>query len=150
MTLHAVYQYILFRMHARGRHGTHSPFVYHFVELALRDKLGNRVSINRETMLGHLSALYGIPVTDRPVTPASIVLLPANEPQDWATLIAGYTSVLTQGFVVLPAIHSTAQHTSYWNEVSNLPIITMSIDLYHIGLVLSRPEFKEKQQFVLR
>jgi hypothetical protein len=124
--------------------------VYHFVELALRDKLGNRVSTDSETLLGQLSAVYGIPVTDRPVTPASIVLLPANEPQDWVTRIAGCTPVLAQGFVVLPAIHSTAQHTSYWNEVSNLPIITMSIDLYHTGLLLSRPEFKEKQQFVLR
>ncbi len=150
MTLHAVCQCILFRMHARGRHGTHSPFVYHFVEQVLRSKHGSRVVADTETLLAQLSAVFGLPVADIPVTPASIVVLPADMPQDWATRISGYTSVLTQGFVVLPAIHSTAQHTSNWNEASNLPTITMSIDLYHSGLLLSRPEFKEKQQFVLR
>lgn len=150
MTLHAVCQYILFRLHARGRHGTHSPFVYHFVEQVLRNKQGSRVATDTAALLAQLSAVYGLPVTDTLVEPASIVLLPESMPQDWVTWIAKYTSVLSQGFVVLPAIHSTLQHTSNWNEVSNLPTITMSIDLYHSGLLLSRPEFKEKQQFVLR
>ena len=150
MTIHALCQYILFRMQARGRHGTHSPFVYHFIEQVLRSKHGSRVVTDTETLLAQLSAVFGLPVADTPVMPASIVVLPADEPQDWAARIAGYTSVLPLGFVALPAIHSTAQHTSNWNIVSNLPTITMSIDLYHSGLLLSRPEFKEKQHFVLR
>jgi len=150
MTLHAVCQYFLFRMHARGRHGTHSPFVYHFVEQVLRSKQGSRVATDTKALLAQLSTVYGLPVADTLVVPASIVVLPTDEPQDWVTWIAKYTSVLCQGFVVLPAIHSTAQHTSNWNEASMLPTVAMSIDLYHTGLLLSRPEFKEMQQFVLR
>ncbi len=150
MTIHALCQYILFRMHARGRHGTHSPFVYHFVEQVLRSKHGSKVATDTETLLAQLSAVYGLPVADTPVIPASIVVLPVGKPQDWAARIAGYTSVLPLGFVALPAIHSSTQHTSCWKMAINLPTIAMSIDLYHTGLLLTRPEFKEKQQFILR
>lgn len=150
MTLHAVCQYILFRLHARGRHGTHSPFVYHFVEQVLRNKHGKGAVSDTATLLAQLSAVYGMPIADTLVDPASIMLLPESMPQDWETCIAKYTSVLSKGFVVLPAIHRTAQHTLHWDVAIMQSSVTMSIDLYHTGLLLSRTEFKEKQHFILR
>lgn len=150
MTLHAVCQYFFFRMHAKGRHGTHSPFVYQFVEQVLRHKNNDKVTTNTENLLAHLSAVYGLNVSETTLIPDSIVLLPVSEPQNWVKLIADYSSVLTQGFLVLPAIHSTAKHTKNWEIAKSQAAVSMSIDLYHSGLLLSRPEFKEKQNFVLR
>jgi len=38
MTFHAFAEYLKYRWKAKGRHGTHSPFAYDFVESVLRDK----------------------------------------------------------------------------------------------------------------
>jgi hypothetical protein len=37
-----------------------------------------------------------------------------------------------------------------WNKISDHPVVRCSIDLFFIGIVLFRQEFKEKQQFRIR
>ncbi len=150
MTLHAVFQYLQFRMQARGRHGTHSPFVYRFVEQVLRDEEGNRISSSTQELVLRLSSVYGMPMGSNPMLTATIVLLNSDEENDWVSLVSAYKSVLSNGFVVLPSIHQSTKQTNSWENAKSLTSVSMSIDLYHSGILLSRPEFKEKQHFVLR
>ncbi len=150
MSLHAASQYILFRLKARGRHGTHSPFVYRFVDQVLRDEEGNRISFSTQELVLRLSSVYGMPMGSNPMLTATIVLLNSDEENDWVSVVSAYTSVLSNGFVVLPSIHQSTKQTNSWENAKSLTSVSMSIDLYHSGILLSRPEFKEKQHFVLR
>jgi hypothetical protein len=60
------------------------------------------------------------------------------------------TSVALNEIVVVPKIHETNTHSTYWNQLKAQPSIKMSIDLFHYGLLVYRNEFKEKQHFVLK
>ena len=54
------------------------------------------------------------------------------------------------GVVILSGIHKTAAHSKAWRNVSKHSEVRMSIDLFGIGLLLFREEFKERQHFVLK
>jgi predicted O-methyltransferase YrrM len=52
--------------------------------------------------------------------------------------------------LIFDDIHWTAEMESAWKEISSHPSVTLSIDLFFVGLVFFREEFREKQHFVLR
>lgn len=52
--------------------------------------------------------------------------------------------------LIFDDIHWTAEMESAWNEIMAHPAVTLSIDLFFLGLVFFREEFHEKQHFVLR
>ena len=52
--------------------------------------------------------------------------------------------------VILDDIHWSADMEKAWKEVQEHPAVTMTIDLFFIGIVLFRTEFKIKQHFSVR
>jgi predicted O-methyltransferase YrrM len=52
--------------------------------------------------------------------------------------------------VVFDDIHWSAEMEKAWQQVINDPRITLSIDLFFIGLVFFRKDFKVKQNFTIR
>lgn len=63
----------------------------------------------------------------------------------WCLERATETSIL-----VFDDIHWTSQMHEAWQEITRHPAVTLSLDLFFIGLVFFRKDFHEKQQFVLR
>lgn len=121
MTLHAVLQYLGYRWRAQGRHGTHSPFVYGFVEAVLR----KREETLEARVLHYTGAEDFLPQQAiEAATPESVVLVRAP--------------------------HASRESTMCWNALCARPEVTLSIDLYKIGLLFFRKEFRVKQHFVLR
>lgn len=52
--------------------------------------------------------------------------------------------------LVFDDIHWTREMQSAWKEIIAHPAVTLSIDLFFLGVVFFREEFREKQHFVLR
>ncbi len=60
------------------------------------------------------------------------------------------TKVNHQSIIILDDIHWSKEMEQAWEEVKQHPKVTTTIDLFFIGIVLLKPEFKEKQHFVIR
>ncbi|WP_245975161.1 O-methyltransferase [Deminuibacter soli] len=52
--------------------------------------------------------------------------------------------------IILDDIHWSEEMEQAWHEVQQHPQVTMTIDLFFIGIVLFKPEFKIKQHFTVR
>ena len=52
--------------------------------------------------------------------------------------------------LVFDDIHWSSEMEAAWGAVKNNAAVTCSIDLFFIGIVFFRKEFKEKQHFVIR
>ncbi len=140
MTLYAITAYLRYRWQARGRHGTHSPFVYEFVEAVARGPFAAQGSGDRyERLLSAIRTWYqcDVAVIDHP------------HPQQWAALLQHQQPALHAGFVAIKHIHATPAHTAAWAALCSDAGTMMSMDLYGIGLLLTRPGFKVKQHFVV-
>lgn len=120
MTLHAIFQYLRYRWRAQGRHGTHSPFAYRFVEEVLRKKDGDL----RSRILQYTAA-----------EPLPLERINDARPNN---------------IVFVPKPHATNEATVAWTSLCARPEVSLSIDLYHVGLLFFRKEFKRKQHFILR
>ncbi|WP_276484493.1 O-methyltransferase [Paraflavitalea pollutisoli] len=55
-----------------------------------------------------------------------------------------------QSIVILDDIHWSAEMEQAWEQVKEHPAVTMTIDLFFVGLVLFRKDFKVKQHFTIR
>lgn len=168
MSMHTLTAYLKYKWTAQNRHGVHSPSAYAFVE----DVIENRgaLSTNNEaqksllaegkynTLLNRTMAYYGYRTvadltTGKPDDRQQydVLMLPAGEPAQWVQLLNRYSALLNNdSMVVVAGIHKTAGHTAAWQLLCDTEIVRMSFDLYGLGLLFFRKEFKERQHFVFR
>jgi hypothetical protein len=52
--------------------------------------------------------------------------------------------------LIFDDIHWSAEMEKAWKEIQQHPAVRCSIDLFFIGIVVFRKEFREKQQFEIR
>lgn len=52
--------------------------------------------------------------------------------------------------LIFDDIHGSAEMEKAWNEMQQHPVVTLTIDLFFIGLVFFRKEFKVKQHLAIR
>ena len=162
MTLHAITEYLRYKWTAKGRHGTHSPFVYALLEDVL---LNNKQDVNRTVpSFPQVNAYYQILLQRiaRYYHYQNVLYLPGNSASeqlyDILLMDAADIGLLTQylktlqkdGMVVITNIHTTAAHSIAWRSVCANEEIKMSIVLYGTGLLFFKQSFKEKQHFVLQ
>ncbi len=165
MNFHSLIEYLKYRWHALGRHGTHSPFVYDFVERVLqrKDIIGKEwrvvvpaLELRYENIVSRMAEHYQYRHVvqlpgDLPGGKVDMILLDSRKPADWASLFDSAFALLQErSAVVIAGIHNSAEHTAAWNALRTDPRVRMNIDMYGMGVLLFRPEFKVPQGFVLK
>jgi predicted O-methyltransferase YrrM len=60
------------------------------------------------------------------------------------------SKINNDSILVFDDIHWSREMEAAWNTIKNNPAVTCSIDLFFIGIVFFRKEFKEKQHFFIR
>lgn len=162
MTLHAFGQYLQYRWQSKTRHGVHSPFVYELIDKVLLDKsplkqgysiqcpgleLKYENLINRIAAYYHYNNIVYLPTENKDAD----VLLIQSAPTIWINTFKEHQHLFKDHCIVIVTdIHKTLSHTAEWNKLVADNNVRMSIDLYQIGLLLFRKEFKEKQHFILQ
>lgn len=80
-----------------------------------------------------------------------LILFDLQEPRDWLDAWQRYQPCLQPDTIILfTGIHHTREHTQAWEEILHTSKVKLSMDLYKIGLLFFREEFKEKQHFLIK
>ncbi len=161
MSLYSLIAYLKYRRTAKGRHGTHSPFVYALVDEVLLAKGSNNptgifapgkagLSQKYVSLLNRIASYYRY----SDVVLASEASGGKHDMVLWDTkennLDKLLPLVMEDGMIVVPNIYNTEADTTLWNTLRQNGSVRMSIDLFGVGLLLFRKEFKERQHFVLK
>jgi hypothetical protein len=168
VNLHSIKEYVIYRWAALGRHGVHSPFAYHLVDIVLPEcsKAGAVGALNDCTWLPRKYKSLASGLADRynytniklleneqeePAGKYQLLVLNNAIPGQWVRLFNRYCNHMQPNSIIMVAgIHNSPRHTAKWQRLCKHPRVMMSVDLYGAGLIFFRSEFREKQHFILR
>ena len=164
MTAHALIELIKYKWHAKTRHGIHSPFVYDFIaSLIYKKKLhplkGN--SFYHQQLLTLIANHYGstgiYSLTDEVNTENAkpglhdLIWLNISDTERWKKTFESNLPLLNPNSIIaISNIHKTEKHTVAWESLYKSDKVKLSMDLYGIGLLFFKEEFKQKQHFIIK
>ncbi len=153
------FRYLHYLVRAKGRHGTHSPFAYNFVESVLRNADSDKIKVLIEFLdpdkvcmmdaegRGAEDLLYekegGCTLRED-----SLLIVSMTKASDRDKLLQ--ISFPAKGGLLILHPHTRQYTTRVWKELVKRPDIKMSIDCWSWGLLVNDRAFKEKQHFYLR
>lgn len=159
MTVHAIIELIKYKLSAKRLHGVHSPFAYAFSEDVL-------YSDKHDTKIGQLSDKYeklqqriiNKYQLNGPVKPGvykdsydALIIVDDSNPGIWLQQVNKLLPTLpAECVIMITGIHKNKRCTNKWKRITTHPKILMSVDLYGVGLLFFKNEFKEKQHFILK
>lgn len=146
-------RYLRYRCKAKGRHGTHSPFAYGFVEQVLRppgDEDPVRLILRYLHQQGIINQSQHWEDSDSAVSHglSSHKLLIAGPQIELSRLQELSWPKGSSLLIMCP--HSNAHRHACWEALRQRAAIQLSIDAWSFGLLLGNDRFKQKQHFYLR
>lgn len=154
------FNYIQFLWSSTNAHGIHSPFVYDFYTIGLKNSEIKHSDKLVSTLLKTVAyfKIKTIYFSAKTQYLSSIVSVEQVQAVDKAQLICcsiEESEFISQALstlkcpIFIKQSHRTTKSIRYWNQLINNQHIDVSIDLFKAGLLFFRPEQK-KEHFKLR
>lgn len=155
--LHPYIQYLRYRWAARGRHGTHSPFVYHLVESVVHTcpppdthtPVIAGLSPRYAQLAQHIASSLSYTLCTGAAAQDPSLLVLGTSPRQWSATAIAPLLIGTQHILLLPGIHSHPAATQAWRSICAQPFVRRSIDFYGMGLLLAHSSFRQKEHFII-
>ncbi|KQC28530.1 hypothetical protein AAY42_00410 [Flagellimonas eckloniae] len=161
-----LFSYLKFLLKSTNEHGVHSPFVFNYVTkcLYLKQKRDNIKSINillkSIAYFNHKNIeLYGKQDLKKPlqihfpnmVIGANMIdVVYADELEiDMLKRLFSEEKLHNNSMIFINSIHQTPEKQELWRNLIELPLITVSIDMFHCGVLFIRKE-QVKEHFIIR
>lgn len=163
MAFYTFFQRIKYWLIAKNRHGVHSPFVYDFVEKILNGRWPDKnfsqfpywkqvgFTSKQSIILDRICSYYNIHSIHLPgnqikiATNNSGIRLLIYSELKHIELNNHYSDI-----VVIINPYSSAVNYSDWRRLTTEPEITLSLDIFEMGICFFCKEFLAKQHFVLK
>jgi hypothetical protein len=160
------FKFISFLIKSTNQHGVHSPFVFNYVTKCLysKQKWGKAKSINillksiayfnykHIELDGNqdLNSLLRIHFPNTVIGGNTIDLVYAEELEiDTLKQLFSEGKLHNNSMIFINSIHQTAKKQKLWRKLVELPIVTVSIDMFHCGVLFIRKE-QVKEHFTIR
>lgn len=158
--------YLKFLQKSTNAHGVHSPFVFNYVTKCLYtkqklagDKVANillksvayfdfkSISIRKNEDLEKTVKLT-FPKINLNDSPLDLLYSEALEKEQFLKLISEGT-IHNDSMMLIKGIYENPSNKHNWDVLKVLPEVTVSIDLFHCGVLFIRKE-QEKEHFTIR
>ena len=141
---------------ANTRHGTHSPFVYRLVDEVIYAPAGPAEPRNKvERLVSRLLVHFSLPQPYRPgLDPVPdrvdfVVVDPRHVQPDGALLDMLRPRLHRGSVVAVVGIYRTGEMKKLWQTIKALPEVTVTVDLFRVGLVFFH-EGQAREDFMIR
>ena len=160
------FSYLKFLLKSTNQHGVHSPFVFDYMTRCLYTK--PNLSNNKAENILLKSIVYfdtgRMAIVENPSLKQKIIKRFPNlrwdtTPSDILFFdhldLDGFKKLFGQGYfhndsiLILNGIHQSLENRKNWRQLIDLKEITVSIDVFHCGLLFLRKE-QVKEHFTIR
>ncbi len=159
-------KYPAFWLKSSNQHGVHSPFVYQWVTKCLyaKPKLGanktqnlvlqsiayfgftNLKIIGNTVLLGQIKK--EVPWSSFTIKPLDFLFLEHPDWEEISSKLHG-AGLHNNTMIVINNIHANTKNEALWQHLLGKTVFTVSIDLFHCGVLFLRKE-QEKEHFTIR
>jgi len=163
--MHHLFKYLKHLITATNQHGVHSPFVYNYLTKCLYGKLKFRASKSENVILqsipffsiekfkidakdyiieNKIERAYGLKPSDK--APFDLIYL--DYPKQNMFLLYE-EKIHNDSMILIENIHKSRNASAFWETLKENKTITVSIDMFHCGVLFFRKE-QVKEHFKIR
>lgn len=151
-------QRIKYRLKAKSRHGIHSPFVYDFIEQVLLRGHGEEKASLLPACLNEKQQFLVQAIADH-YRIAELVWENTRLTLDESGAGVLYLAALPGGLpaqyaendiAVIPDIYKNDEQAGVWRKLMESNAVPLSLDVFEMGILFFRKDFKVKQHFILK